>query len=411
MRLSRQIAVLLSLVLFGLLPACGETWRPVTFVEGMRVLGVQAEPPDLNPGASTRLSALVYDPAAPTRKNLLLWVACDPDPLKLDQPLCAKYESLTNPAGLIAESGELPEGVHFVGLGEEASYSAPQDLFAPLPADSVHRTRGLVAIVILMAIATEPPAVFPPPEEEMLDLMIKVKLRQIPSVLSIKRIRITEESALNSNPAIEGARFDGELWGPGLRPVKLRPGRSYVLSGEAAAGAAERYTALDPDLRPVEKDEHLTFSWFSTLGDFDAPRTLAGDDSQRFTIAWPFDELPADRRGTMFLVLRDGRGGASWARRGLFVCDPFLEPPTIAEVEPPLVPPSGKVTIRGGNLAQVIDVKLGTGWLANVSYDAEEEKLTGVVPSETEPGPQSLVVRGKSCRDDPAVSYEVGTAP
>ncbi|MGI5865332.1 MAG: hypothetical protein ACOX6T_25205, partial [Myxococcales bacterium] len=221
MRCSRRIAVLLFPALFGLLAACGETWRPVTYVEGMRVLGVQAERPDLNPGASTRLSALIYDPTAPTRENLMLWVACDPDPLKLDQPLCAKYESLTNPAGLIGEGGELPEGVHFIGLGEQATYSAPQDLFAPLPADSVHRKRGLVAIVILMAIAAEPPAVFPPPEEEMLDLMIKVKLRQIPSVLAIKRIRISEESALNSNPAIEGARFDGELWGPGLRPVKL----------------------------------------------------------------------------------------------------------------------------------------------------------------------------------------------
>ncbi|HCF62181.1 MAG TPA: hypothetical protein DFS52_29845, partial [Myxococcales bacterium] len=150
---------------------------------------------------------------------------------------------------------------------------------------------------------------------------------------------------------------------------------------------------------------------FSTLGDFEVPRTLAGDDSQRFTIPWPFDSLPADRRGTMFLVLRDGRGGASWARRGLFICDPFLDPPTIAAVEPPLVPPSGKVTIRGENLAHVIDVKLGTGWLANVRSDAAGGKLTGVVPSGTAPGPQPLVVRGKGCRDDPATVYEVGIPP
>lgn len=408
MRALKGIAILSAAL--GALWSCGQSWRPVTYLEGLRVLAVRAEPADLNPGGLTTLNALVVDPSAPARQNTLLWLACDPDPAALDQPLCAKFTTFSDPAELVGAGGSLPEGVRFVGLGEEGLYRAPAELFAPLPADSPHRRRGLVAVVLLIAIGAPPPESFPPTELELAELMEKVRTKQVASVLAIKRLRISEDPALNSNPEIAGIRFDGELWGPGLRPVKLRPGQDHEVIGEAAEGAAEHYLTLDADDQPAEGDERLIFSWFSTFGDFEAARSPAGEALQSFGVPWPFDELPADRRGAIHAVLRDGRGGASWIKRGFFVCDPNLAPPAIAAVEPAGAPPASTVSIRGTGLDRVIDVRLGAGWLADVRYDAAGGALTGIVPSDTPAGPALLTVRGEGCGQDPAVEYSVGQA-
>lgn len=148
-------------------------------------------------------------------------------------------------------------------------------------------------------------------------------------------------------------------------------------------------------------------SWFATFGDLGQIRTQAGDAKQSYTIPWPFDAMPSDRRATLYLVLRDGRGGVDWMTRGVFVCDPFLAAPVIESIEPAAAKPASTVTISGSGLDQVIDVKLGVHWLADVRFDSERRVLTGIVPSDAPAGTAQLTVRGRSCLPDPSSSLEV----
>jgi len=43
--------------------------------DGLRVLALRAEPPDLAPGDATRLDSLVVDTRAPGRTNSVMWFA------------------------------------------------------------------------------------------------------------------------------------------------------------------------------------------------------------------------------------------------------------------------------------------------------------------------------------------------
>jgi len=394
-------AFVLVPLLTTLLSACGEEWRPGTYVGGMRVLAIRADPPELAPGAVARLSSVVVAPSA--AQKTLIWLACDPDPSQLDQSECAKYATLEEAADL-GDVSSLPEGVKPLGFGTEAVYQAPANLFAQVASDDPRRTRGVLTVVLMMAVAAPLPAT----PEELQALMEKVRSGEIPSLLSIKRIRISEESVHNENPVLESVRLGDEvLTGSGARPTKVRPGQLYTLVGNAAEGSAERFQQLDPFGNLVEKDEPLLVSWFSTAGLFSVTRTPAGDDSQRFIVPQPFDEPPAGGRVTLYAVLRDGRGGVDWLQRGLFVCDPFREAPTIVSVEPASGPPQTTVALRGERLDDVIDVALGTGYLSSVRWDPDLEALVGTVASDAAPGPTKLVVRGKGCRPDPEAAFEV----
>ena len=86
-------------------------------------------------------------------------------------------------------------------------------------------------------------------------------------------------------------------------------------------GGAERYVLLDPvsgDVR--ERREGLRLSWWSTAGAFEAPRTgtpAEGDDGPRGAVPVTQSEnvfTAPTRPGvyTLWVVMRDERGGADW---------------------------------------------------------------------------------------------------
>lgn len=420
-RRARACCPALALCLLSLLASCTDPWRNVYSVEGLRVLAVHADPPDLAPGQSTSLSALVVDPTAPERRNTLIWLACNPDPTQLDQPECAKYDTLKAFQGVGGDAGmtQLPAGLVPLGMTTPAGvpqfpifYKAPEDTFSQVPEGDPRRVKGTLAVVLMLAIAEEPPASWPPKEQDLLDLLERASSKQVPSVLTVKRLRVSENPTPNHNPELDHLRVGEEDWGPGPQPVKLVPGVWTHFLSFAAEGSAETYQDLDVDGNPVTKTEHLSTSWFTTFGEFDKERTVEGEIDHPAHLYVPFvlADVPGDRKGIVYAVLRDSRGGSAWDARGFFICDPAAPAPVVSSLEPASGPPGTVVRIKGENLETVIDARAGAGWLSAAAWDDAEKAYVGAVPSDAPAGDLAIVPRGRNCSADPTGTFTV-TAP
>ncbi len=395
----------LALATAVLLASCTDEWRPVSFVEGLRVLAIRAEPAEIAPGETTTLTALAVDPRSPKRTNTLLWFACDPDPKQLTQPACAQYATFDDSSSLGAAS-TLPEGVQQIGFGNAAVYRAPGNVFSQLAAGDPQRQKGALAIVMLVAIAQ------PPPEDlrQLPALLEKVKNKEVDAVFTIKRLLVSERPAPNKNPALSTVAAEGEDRGDLLispsRLLKLRPGADYTLDASAAIGSAQSYQGFDVDGQPVNKQERLMISWFTTRGHLSQARTEEGQ-SQGFVMPVPFEEMPASRAATLFLVLRDGRGGAAWMSRPIFFCDPLAEAPTVEAVEPAAPAAGQQFTLRGQRLEDALEVSFA-GAIVDGGYDPIQRAWVGQLP-ELPPGrPPTLRITGRSCSGDPALSLAAG---
>ena len=402
----------------ALAAGCTDAWRTVEFVEGLRVLGIRAEPPDLRPGEWSTLDALVVDPRDPTRVNTLIWLACHPDPTSLDQPRCAQYATLESLNGTdgSADPATIPDDLVPLGMTAPAGapklsivYPAPADVFANVAADDPRRQKGVLAIVLMLAIAEPPPERWPPTKEDLQLLLARVRAKQVDSVLSIKRLRISETATPNHNPVLSKIRLGDGEWGPGTRPAKVWPGVWNELTALPADGSTETYLDLDADGNEVTKVEHLSVSWFTTVGGLNNARTLAGELEKPEKLYAPYvlQEVPEDRLGTLYAVMRDGRGGADPFVLPFFICDPNRAPPSVTSLEPASGPPGTVVRIQGTGLDDLIDAGAGSDALGSAAWDEASQAYVGTIPARAAVGELAIVPRGKGCAPDPSGTFTV----
>ncbi len=320
MRLNRSSAPILAPMLCAALLAngCTPDWPSSNEVRDLRLLAIQAEPPDLAPGASTKLSALTPDPTAPERESMVLWFACDPIPASPGTPPCATFSTLddatdldlsliTDPSvglrPLFARDGAAP--------WREAIYDAPPALFDELDPSDLKRNKGVLAYILAIAVQAEPFAEAPT-EDELAELYRKVRDKELRSVLSIKRVRIADTGGnFNKNPGIEALVLGGSLGMlqfDGSSPLYVRQGASLALDVLPTEGSQEHFLVFDVDGGLEEHRELLSVTWFSTHGNFSEARTVVGTP---VTFAMS-PNAKEGATGALFAVLRDGRGGATW---------------------------------------------------------------------------------------------------
>lgn len=387
----------LALLAIVVATACGEEPPPATYVDKLRILSVTATPPDLAPGDTAVLKALVVDPSRPGKKNTLVWLACDPDPQDLTRSSCSDVSTLSDPAAFTG--GELPPGVRAIGFGDFAAYKAPPETFAALDASDTRRIQGAVAQVLLIAIAAEVP---PNPTQEELDgLFAKVKSKEIASLIAIFRIRVTEDPERNSNPTVSELKVNGQTLPEGAT-LRLFPDRDTSLEFIAPNGDFEEYDQLTPEGTET-RVEKLIAAFYSTTGRFEQERLELGSGTpQAFQAPTnkPSNRFPEDRRGTMWVVLRDTRGGQSFRTLPFVLCDDAAVTPELATLTPSRGPADGsqRVTLTGRNLSSVLDVIVGEKALTDLRYDSTRDVLEGTVPV-LPPGEYALVVRGEQCAD------------
>jgi hypothetical protein len=120
----------------------------------------------------------------------------------------------------------------------------------------------------------------------------------------------------NSDPGIAATdviRADGSTVNLDSGPPTIAPGESVVFTAAFADGSAEPFPVLNQRGDAlVDQTEDLYMSWFATSGSFEHDRTgVAGTETATSTSnTWkaPDAAMPV----TLWLVLRDSRGGTAF---------------------------------------------------------------------------------------------------
>lgn len=280
-----------------LLAACTTTDVAQSFeIDRLRILAVAAEPAEPRPGDTVRFSSLVVSPEVPVA--LTTWFVCfveessdfgcavDPsltddlaglDPSTLTpEELAALYEELAA-AGLVGVEPWLPP-----------TWTVPDDALDGL--DATEALEGRLATVTLTAVPDQPTV-----DEGDVEI-------------AYKRVPVSLAATPNHNPAVTGFTVDGVSVPLDAR-LHLDRGQAYDIGVELAADAVETYTYLN--LKGVEetRTEEPYFSWYLQEGAFEQAYSLYPNLAIRYTVP----AAPTRREQSLWVVMRDRRGGMAWA--------------------------------------------------------------------------------------------------
>lgn len=387
----RRALLFTAVVLTGCTP---EDFPVESLVDRLRVLGVTATPADLKPGETARLSALVLDPTRPGQATTTFWIGCDPDPFNLNRSTCSDPSVVNDPSNL-GDMMALPAGVKFIGLNAQAIYSAPAGLFDVLAADDPRRALGTTGQVLGISVAEE---VSPTASMEELRAVFKrVQDKEVRSLVSLFRLRISEDPERNQNPRVSRLLVATEDWPSGAR-LMMKPGEKVELDVDAPDEAFEPFTAQTPS-GPEARNERILVAWYSTAGRFSEERTAMREGVKtRFTAPGTkmFDPIPDRRSGSLWTVLRDTRGGLAWSEFSFFVCDDSLPEPQVTRTRP-LASRGDAVTLEGADLGSILDVIVGGVALRRGRADATGTTWEGELDPSVPAGAQPVVVHTRRC--------------
>lgn len=308
MTVTRLIVALLALNLVACEDAGFERSEEIT---KLRVLAIQVDPPELGPGDTGDVQALVVDPEG--RDVAYVWELCVVDDGPDAEYACALDEE-----------------------GETLGVTLSSDATAQIPYDTIAGFTGGIAALCASLETIDLPefATFP-----ACDRGFPVTLRLTATVgdgqganreVAVKRVLLLREdieTEQNTNPTLSGLLVDGAPVAFGGQAVVAPGEEPLALQAVVAEDQAEQYE--DDDEEDGQNDEVLALRWFSTAGRIDRTQTFYARDGV------PMVELQANEidftkgiavnSGTdvqMWLVLRDDRGGVDFAQFSLAVPAP-----------------------------------------------------------------------------------------
>jgi hypothetical protein len=357
--------------------ACSPEFDPASKIEKLRVLAIQAEPPEIDPAGiqTAALTSLVVraDYLTTTRTTTVLHLACVPVPGDAFPTFCEQLSNLADPAVRVAELARkacapdptgatttevaaaaaraptlagvevctagvcgpatllgtpLPAARIAVPAGFTFSPAAPADLAgAQLTAweqrVKVARILGVQAVDLSFAVDATPDELFSGlgatgcVAGDLADRLAALWATR-EHVLSVKRVAIRgpeSPNAANRNPSVGGIAAGAVTLDPAVA-TSLDAGKielSPVLPA-GAAGEPETYVDLDASGAYVEtKTEEWVYSWFSTAGKLKDLHTRSTRVKPDEWTDW--DAGPAK----VVVVVRDRRGGTSWAVRDVVI--------------------------------------------------------------------------------------------
>lgn len=348
------LALLFSLGVAG----CNSDLPSASMIEKLRVLAVQAEPPEVAPGQTTTLSALVVEPPrvqldggfVPSPPSYL-WLACTVPANTAEQAPCGLSASQPLP-GAGASQAALPPfcqdqpgaSLCIVSMNETGTFTPDASLLAGA------RTRQLLVSV---TVADTPEGAFG-------CLVAAANNQDMPTtpdhcVLALKRLTLTDPTrplsdgslpVLNHNPSLTDVRYvipmgdetsllDGSAQ---FIPPPVANDGTVELHALRADDASELVPAFDSAGKVTGSQyEALTVAWFATGGKIDGGRSAfdppgcatqldcpqsapAGDSSTKWEVptAAALSLVSLDASVRFYAVVRDDRGGVGWLKGSAF---------------------------------------------------------------------------------------------
>ncbi|HVU05699.1 MAG TPA: hypothetical protein VHE30_28315 [Polyangiaceae bacterium] len=303
---------LAPLALVPLLVACNGDFDPASRVTDLRVLAVQADQPYAHPGETVNLSALAFDPAM--RPITWGWAYCE-------NP---KDSSALGCLEALRERKAMGEDVRFTTGTDLSRFS----LTVPDNAlDGVVPGRSLLGVVAVACPgALDPEVQADVSDGDPLPVVCRDsagnRLGSFDFVVGMKRVFVRNADR-NENPPISGVTWDGADWPETLVPQVDACDKEtnvvddcasrfrHAIRVNAAANAVE--SGISETGEPFT--EQVVVQYYATEGTY-ADDVRVWDRPETKWVARP------SARGkdvTLWFVLRDDRGGVSWATRHVAV--------------------------------------------------------------------------------------------
>jgi hypothetical protein len=378
-----------ALVFLLLLEGCNAQFKPETLVDSLRVLAITAEPPEVAPGESAQLDILQLDPSRPTGKTTVVWVGCEPDPIDFNRSACNDTSALLQPTAFAT----FPPGVRVLGFGTRAGYASASTLFDALPPEDPVRANGTSGPVLGVVIGEE---VKPTSSDaELRELFGRIERQEVQTVMALTRVTVTERLTKNHNPKLEALEVDGVAL-PKNAKLQLHEGATVTLLPRATEDSPETYSVLLPS-GPSERSESLVVSWYSTVGRFDQARIdVTGGALTKFISpgSQADDPVPEKRTGTVWLVMRDGRGGQHFETVPFYVCDDSPTP-TLRALQGP-TSMGDPIVATGDDMSGALDLVIGGAALTRASFSPGRNAFIGDVPT-LPSGSYPVQLRAKNC--------------
>lgn len=273
------------LLLTLLCSACGDGFPPASFVDGLRLLGMRADPPEAAPGQTVALTAWAVD--TQQRAINLQWAAClaPPDP----------------------------------GMGTINNDCLTTDMSTFLTA------LGSGAMISTVVPAVPATALLPPDITGGQYLPIRLSVTaQSDDDSGVYRLRLKGTMAPNHNPTLASVDVITESNGKVITrqsldattPLTIHSGETLILRAEFTSDSAEAYQALNGDGTLRSTTETLTAQWFSTGGSLDNETSGADvDETFRTNKRLPPPGTVID----LWVVAHDERGGSDMMHRQLLL--------------------------------------------------------------------------------------------
>ncbi len=269
-----------------LLTACGDDNLPkYTLLDRFRVLALEADTPEVSPGATVTITPYLSDPGGSGRSISYSVESC----VDLGVNLGATPTCDGNPSRVVVVMG-----------GTQA---------APGTAPHYTGTTGTIGIAVPSSavIFTDPRTGGVRTTNEQYNgvnyLMIYRATAGSETVSAFKRIVVSSRTTKNANPSLTEIQFNGVTAASAAAPAAPNKVR---LDASVGGGSTEIYSYRDSDGVLANRSEELLVSWFVTQGSLLRSRTDAGESNE-----YTPSDAPLSATTTFVAVLRDDRGGTS----------------------------------------------------------------------------------------------------
>jgi len=291
---------------------CAADFEPGSRVNSFRVLGQQTDVPFAEPGETVNLTSLSYDPLG--RSVTWAWGAC------VNPEASTVQGCLDKIAGDAASSN----GPLVLAQGPELSsfsYTVPTNALDALPAAA--RSSAMVGI---LSIACPGDLSFDHSEHGLPFSCNEAGTGRVfgldEYVVGLKRIQVRAADR-NQNPQIDRVTFDGQEW-PESEVKQVIACNTDDNEYKPCAENTKHRIAARPTAGSVESGrsefgvdftEQVIIEYYATEGVFEHEIKIDSDPET----GWAARKAASGKDLTLWMVVHDDRGGASWAERHVHV--------------------------------------------------------------------------------------------